>query len=243
MKRRTFLARLAGTPLLGATGYLASSEAFLSNHTASVALQTPATANATTHAMVDPRHSALLVLDYQPAWIKTLTDSDALLSRAADAIAMSREVGMEVAYARVAFTPADYAAVPEHNIIFSQLASRPGALDDDSPETAVDDRVAPEPGDKVVRKTRVGAFARTDLDEWLRDLEIDTLILAGISTSGVVLSTVYDGADRDYRLVVLSDACADQDPEIQDLLIHKVFPQRAEVITVGELSGLFPPAS
>ncbi len=59
---------------------------------------------------------------------------------------------------------------------------------------AVDDRVAPEPGDNVARKTRVSAFARTDLDEWLRDLGIDTLILAGISTSGVVLSTVCDAA-------------------------------------------------
>ncbi len=135
----------------------------------------------------------------------------------------------------MAFTPADYAAVPVHNVIFSQLASRPGALDDDAPATAVDARVAPEPDDKVVRKTRVSAFARTDLDAWLRDLAIDTLILAGISTSGVILSTVCDAADRDYRLVVLADACADRDPEIQDLLINRVFPQRAKVITSGEL--------
>lgn len=243
MKRRTFLARLAGTPVLGAAGYHASSKEFLDGHAASAARQTPAAGSATPLAKVSPRHSALLVLDYQLAWIETLTASDALLSRAAEAIATARDAGMQVAYARVAFTPADYAAVPEHNIIFRQLTSRPGALDDDAPETAVDDRVAPEPGDKVVRKTRVGAFARTDLDEWLRDLAIDTLILAGISTSGVVLSTVCDAADRDYRLVVLSDACADRDPEIQDLRIHRVFPQRADVITVSELPELLRPAN
>jgi nicotinamidase-related amidase len=69
-------------------------------------------------------------------------------------------------------------------------------------------------------------------------MEIDTLILAGISTSGVVLSTVCDGADLDYRLLVLADACADRDPLIQDVLMTKVFPQRAEVITVEELPGL-----
>ena len=51
-------------------------------------------------------------------------------------------------------------------------------------------RVAPRRGDKVVRKTRVGAFARTDLDGGSAAVSIDTLILTGISTSGVVLSTV-----------------------------------------------------
>jgi nicotinamidase-related amidase len=191
---------------------------------------------------IDTRYAALLVMDYQPAWIQTLTDTDALLSRTARAIAIARERGAQVAYARVAFTPADYAAVPARNLIFNRLASRAGALDDDAPATAIDHRVAPEPGDKVVRKTRVGAFARTDLDEWLRDRTIDTLILAGISTSGVVLSTVCDAADRDYRLVVLADACADRDPEIQDLLMHKVFPQRAQVITVAQLPDLLQTA-
>ena len=177
-------------------------------------------------------------MDYQHAWIKTLSHSDALLSRAAEAISTARHHGVRIAYTRVGFTPADYAAVPARNIIFRQLASRPGALDDASPAMAVDDRVAPEAGDKVVRKTRVGAFARTDLDEWLRDLSVDTLILTGISTSGVVLSTVCDAADRDYRIVVVRDACADRDREIQDVLIHKVFPQRAHVVTVADLPRL-----
>ena len=98
--------------------------------------------------------------------------------------------------------------------------------------------MAPEASDKVVRKTRVSAFERTDLDEWLRGMDIDTLILAGISTSGVVLSTVCDGADLDYRLLVLADACADRDPVIQDVLMEKVFPQRTTVITVEDFSGL-----
>jgi len=199
--------------------------------------------SATSPAGIGGGNPALLVLDYQRAWIETLSESDSLLANAARAIAIARERGVRVTYARVGFTPADYAAVPAGNLIFTQLASKPGTLDDDAPAMAIDDRVAPRPGDKVVRKTRVGAFARTDLDGWLRALDIDTLILAGISTSGVVLSTVCDGADRDYRLFVLADACADRDPEIQETLIHKVFPQRAQVITVADLPALLPPAS
>jgi nicotinamidase-related amidase len=244
MKRRAFLALVSGTPILRSVGSLASETRAQGrdDHGTPAALQTEVSENAPPLPRIDPRSAALLVMDYQPAWIQTLTDSDALLSRAAQAIATVRARGAQVAYCRVAFTPADYGAVPARNLIFNQLASRPGALDEDAPATAIDDRVAPEPSDKVVRKTRVGAFARTDLDEWLRDRAIDTLILAGISTSGVVLSTVCDAADRDYRLVVLADACADRDPEIQDLLIHKVFPQRAQVIMVADLPELLRPA-
>ncbi|MGD0242817.1 MAG: isochorismatase family protein [Streptosporangiaceae bacterium] len=60
----------------------------------------------------------------------------------------------------------------------------------EDPSTAIDDAVAPEPDDIVVRKTRVGAMFTTDLDRQLRDRGIDTLVLAGLSTSGVVLSTL-----------------------------------------------------
>jgi nicotinamidase-related amidase len=224
MNRRRSLAVLVVVALLGSAGVI-----FARAQESDDGPQVPA---------IDPRHAALLVMDYQHAWIETLTDTDALLSRAAKAISTARDRDVPVAYTRVGFTPADYAAVPKNNIIFTQLTSKPGALDENSPAMAIDDRVAPRPKDKVVRKTRVGAFARTDLDEWLRGRSIDTLILTGISTSGVVLSTVTDAADRDYRLVVVKDAVADKVPEIQDALINKVFPQRAQIVTVADLPGL-----
>ena len=89
-----------------------------------------------------------------------------------------------------------------------------------------------------MRKTRVGAFSTTDLEQQLRDRGIDTLILSGISTCGVVLSTGRDASDRDYRLFVLADATADRDPDVHDFLIEKAFPRQADVITLGELDGL-----
>ncbi len=89
-----------------------------------------------------------------------------------------------------------------------------------------------------MRKVRVGAFSTTDLDRQLQARGIDTLILAGIATSGVVLSTVRDAADRDYRVYVLADGSADRDPEVHDVLINKVFPRQAHVITIAELEPL-----
>ena len=68
----------------------------------------------------------------------------------------------------------------------------------------------------------------------LRGAEADTLVLAGISTSGVVLSTLRQAADLDYRLTVLADACADTDPEVHRVLTEKVFPRQALVTTADE---------
>ncbi|GDY71232.1 hypothetical protein SAV31267_007170 [Streptomyces avermitilis] len=78
--------------------------------------------------------------------------------------------------------------------------------------TQIDERIAPEDGDIVVRKVRFGAGSTTDLHQQLRDRGIDTLILSGISTGGVVLSTLIDVVDRDYRVFVLTDGVADPHP-------------------------------
>jgi nicotinamidase-related amidase len=59
-------------------------------------------------------------------------------------------------------------------------------------------------------------------------------VLSGIATSGVVLSTLRQAADLDYRLVVLADACLDGDPEVHRVLTGKVFPRQADVRTVAE---------
>ena len=185
-----------------------------------------------------PRRTALLVMDFQHAIVGMIDDADALLEQAAGAISLVRDRGGHIGYVRVAFTDQDLQAIPPTTRLGARIASSPKAFHADSPTTQIHDRIAPRDGDIVVRKTRVGAFSTTDLEQQLRDRGIDTLILAGISTSGVVLSTVRDAADRDYRLLVLADATADTDPEVHRLLIEKVFPRQADVVTVSELDGL-----
>ena len=183
---------------------------------------------------IDPRRTALLVMDYQAGILDRLGDAEALLSRAADAIAVVRGRGGQIGYVRVAFDDADYDAVPPH----SRFASIGPEMHSDSPATAIHDRVAPEPGDIIVRKTRVGAFSTTDLDQQLRARGVITLILAGISTSGVVLSTVRDAADRDYQVFVLADGCADPGPGVHEFLTETIFPRQARVITSAELKDV-----
>ena len=86
----------------------------------------------------------------------------------------------------------------------------------------------------MVTKRRVSAFAGSDLDVLLRAGGIRSLVLAGIATSGVVLSTLREAADKDYRITVLSDLCADTDAEVHNVLITKVFPRQSDVISSAQ---------
>jgi nicotinamidase-related amidase len=98
--------------------------------------------------------------------------------------------------------------------------------------------VAPQQGEITVRKIRVGAFSTTDLHAQLQRRSVDTLFLAGVSTSNVVLSTVRAALDLDYRVIVVSDACADRDSELHELLITHLYPKQTDVIESGDLAGL-----
>lgn len=72
----------------------------------------------------------------------------------------------------------------------------------------------------------------------LRASHIDTLVLAGVATSGIVLSTVRHAADNDYRLVVAKDCCADRDEEVHRVLMEKVFTRQATVARAEEIAPL-----
>jgi nicotinamidase-related amidase len=103
------------------------------------------------------------------------------------------------------------------------------------PASAIHPEVAPQGDEIVITKHRVSAFAGTDLEMILRANGVDTLILLGIATSGVVLSTSLHASDADYRLLIVKDCCADLDSEVNACLTEKVFPKRATVVTANEL--------
>ena len=96
---------------------------------------------------------------------------------------------------------------------------------------AIHPALGPEPDDIVVTKHRVSAFKGTDLEVLLKAREIDTLVLFGIATSGVVLSTLVEASDADFSLSVIADCCADTDAVLHEALIERFFPKRGEVIT------------
>jgi nicotinamidase-related amidase len=189
---------------------------------------------------LDPTRTALLVMDYQAGLVHRLPDAPALLERVGAAVADVRALGGHIAWVRVAFDDGDFDAIPPSSVM-ARLVSpdRRAALHADAPDSQIHDSLSPRPHDITVRKTRVGAFTTTDLDRQLRDREVTTLILAGISTSGVVLSTVREAMDRDYRIVVLNDATADPEPDTHAFLIGTIFPRHTTVLDVNDLRELW----
>jgi nicotinamidase-related amidase len=184
---------------------------------------------------IDPARTALLVMDYQNGILERFDEPSALLDGAREAIDLVRARGGTIGYVRVAFADGEAPTGTMGRRIGREAAQTLFAAD--APGTQIHAAIAPQDGDIVVRKTRVGPFGTTDLDQQLRARGIDTLILAGLSTSGVTLSAVRDGHDRDYRLLVVADLCADPEPDVHAFLVARVFPRQAEVITRAQLGA------
>jgi nicotinamidase-related amidase len=169
-------------------------------------------------------------MDVQQAIVERFGDESGL-EPLARAVAAARAHEIPVIYVKIGFR-AGYPEVSPRNRSFAALSESGGFVGEEA--TRVHPAVAPGPGELEVIKKRVSAFAGSDLDVVLRAQDIDTLVLTGIATSGVVLSTLRAAADLDYGLLVLSDCCFDGDAEVHRVLVEKVFPRQAEVIDVDE---------
>ena len=179
---------------------------------------------------------AMLTMDLQPAALASLEDAALVIGTAVRAVDIARRAGAHVGSVHMAFTEEELRAVPGTSCLARSVAAAGPALLVGSTATAVQPEVAPLPGDIVVRKTRVGAFHGSDLDDRLRERGADTVVLAGVQTSGVVLTAVREAADRDYRILVVADACADPHRDLHDLLLRRVFPRQAEVVPTSALA-------
>jgi nicotinamidase-related amidase len=177
-------------------------------------------------------NSALLVMDIQGPMVDGLANKEEYLQKIQLTIDAARANNIPVIYVVVGFRP----SMPELNPRSKGLR----ALRDNGSAEAL---VNPIPvlrlteTDVVVTRRRVGAFAGSDLEIILRTKNVDHLVLTGLSTSGVVLSTLREAVDKDYVLTVLSDLCADRDEEVHHVLTEKVFPRHADVLSSTEWLG------
>lgn len=176
-------------------------------------------------------HTALLVMDVQTGIVARFASDPERLEPLRAAVDAARAAAITVIFVRVAFRPG-FPEVSPANRSFSAIAQGQSWATD--PEmAAIHPAVDPRPDDLVVTKRRVSAFTGSDLEVLLRARGVTHLVLTGIATSGVVLSTVREAADRDYRLTVLSDACLDMDRDVHRVLTEKIFPRQADVETVA----------
>ena len=185
---------------------------------------------------IDPKRSAMLSLDLQTGIVSIYAPKeDDLIARAKAILQQGRRAGLTVIHVKVGFRPGLPEIHPRNTLLGAIKASPKHQQLFAGDSGAIHASVAPEDGDLVVTKSRVNAFAGTDLELVLRAKEIDTLVLFGIATSGVVLSTALHAADADYRVLIVKDCCADLDQSVHLCLTEKVLPRYAAVISSDEL--------
>lgn len=173
--------------------------------------------------------TALLVMDIQENIVARYVQTSDYLDRVKTAITAAHVASLPVIYVQVAFRQG-YPEVSARNKTFSGIKQRADMTGTST--MRIHPAIAPQATDIVVSKRRVSAFSGSDLEVVLRAQAISHLVLCGIATSGVVLSTLREAADKDYELTVLSDCCIDNDDEVQHVLLTKVFPRQAEVIPI-----------
>jgi nicotinamidase-related amidase len=179
-------------------------------------------------------NTAFLLMDYQNDILANFkTGLDELLSNASKALQAARAAKHLVIHVEIGFRPG-YPEVSGNNKMFGML-SQSGRFVNGTAGAQVHEKVKPIETDLHVIKHRISGFSGSDLEMILRAQNIDTLVLAGVATSGVVLSTLRQAADLDYKIFVLDDCCADSDEEVHRVLLTKLFPKQATVLKSQEM--------
>ena len=167
--------------------------------------------------MVAPEHTALVVVDIQVDFASAegvigrhgvdMSEAEVAVDRIEDLIAAARKAGTTIAFMRVMTRPeTDTTAMKT----WMERKGTPGGGAICRVGSGGEDyyRVKPEPGDITIEKLQYDSFHNTDLDAQLRARDIDTLVIAGISTDCCVDATASAAFHRDYHVFVVSDGCA-----------------------------------
>jgi nicotinamidase-related amidase len=175
------------------------------------------------------KNEALLVLDMQLPFLASMPECEKITVNVAKAVKAARQKGIQVIYVVLGFR----GGAPEIGEIGLFAKNKAWLSNADMNDfTAVHPELAPDKNDITIVKRRVGSFSGTDLEIVLRALNIRSITLTGINTSGVVLSTLIEGSDKDFQITVIADCCADKDNDLHQVLVGKVFPIHAEVLTL-----------
>ena len=184
-----------------------------------------------TDGRINISSTALIIADFYKDMMGTIPHSIErnVLDNTQKLQKAARQSGMLICYSATVFRPG-YIEISDRNKTFSQRknSGQPAVSD---PIEVIHPGVSPIDGEVVVGKHRVNALYGTDLDMTLRANQINTIIILGYATSGVVLSTTRFAADSDYSIIIVEDCCADTDPEIHNFLMEKIFPRQADVVT------------
>ena len=190
----------------------------------------------------DTGTTALVLMDFQNFTLEYLPSAreSGLIERTRWVLDTCRRVGVKVVFSARTYRAGYPEVNPRDAGLMGKKANR--VQEEGSPGAAIIDELRPRPEEPIVPKRRTSAFLHSDLDLILRSASIETLALAGIATSGAVLSTVRVAADLDYGLVVLEDCCGDGNEEVHHALMTSIFPSQTTVTSADHFIQALAPS-
>ena len=182
---------------------------------------------------LDATSTALLLMDCQEGIVGALNPDQrsALMTSLQQTKTAARNAGIPIIYVVIGFREGHPEIGPK-GWFTSVKESKRMILD--SQEAAICIELSPLPGDLIVTKKRMSAFTGSDLEQILSGLSIQTLVLCGVSSVGVVESTARHAIDMDYNIIILKDGCADRDELANDAALTHVLPRIATVVSSEE---------
>jgi maleamate amidohydrolase len=147
------------------------------------------------------------------------------VARTKTLLAATRQRGLPVAFSRVV-----YAADGSDDCAFMRKVPALASLTEDAPSSQVVAELAPKPGELILRKTQPSAFFGTGYAEQLRRQGVDTVIVAGATTSGCVRATVVDAMSYDFRTIVARDCVGDRSLQAHDANLFDMEQKYADLM-------------
>ena len=175
---------------------------------------------------IDYRRAALLMMHFQADVFSVLAGNlpNDMLDRANELIRAWRSTGRPIVFANFALGP-HYESVSETNRLMVTI-SQTGLFRKPTPMAGLDVTA----DDRQYVCPRASVFYGTSLDQDLRAQGIDTIVMAGIASSGVLFSSVAWASDADYRIYLVRDCCYDPDVQAHEALFRTSFATRAVLI-------------
>jgi len=182
---------------------------------------------------ITPARTAVLIMHYQTDIMDLFPSvAPALLANTRQLCDAARQAGVSVYFAKIHFSPGypEVSPLNKNGQGIKQLG------------LFVHDRVCPELGrredEPIIIAHRASVFFGTDLQARLSAQGIDTLIMAGVASTGVMLSSIAHASDADYRLFTVKDCCYDPDPVVHERLFATAFESRTAVLSLDQALSL-----
>jgi maleamate amidohydrolase len=178
---------------------------------------------------------ALLVVDFVMAYLHPDSPLYAGVEPARDAcvrlLQAARRAGVPVLHTNVRFQPGGR----DGGVFFRKLPALRCFEDGARPELAqFDPALAPAPGETIITKQYASAFFGTTLAATLTSLRVDTLLIAGVSTSGCIRATAVDACQYGFIPLVVRDAVGDRHPAPHEANLFDLQAKYAEVVSLDQ---------